>query len=356
MGKRHANPAVKVALLGGGAHGLGALGAAVAALPNWSIVAMADPASQARGAAVKLIPHVRVFASVAELLAAGMDFDLAVIATPPAATLEVALAALASGARILVEKPGARSHAEIDQLQAAPRGHLAGFAYNYRFHPAIQELRAILTDQRAPLRRLELRFDVPLDPANTWRASQAAGGGALRDLGSHLLDLAAWLTGSPLEVLAATISSRRSEDDDAHLCLRAGETEVDLHCAYHGTPTFLLRAESQSTSLLTELWTLAKPVRLCASQPLASRARLWTSRLACKIPGRRPAQGLRASRSRMLVAALGTDGMLASAADAAAVLGWVAQAEAIAHPRKSFTAGVAAEPPFDLAPPPKTPR
>gem|GEM_PF-4404535 len=254
-----------------------------------------------------------------------------VVATPPQATLEVAAAALASGARVLVEKPGARSRGEIEQLAKPSNGTLAGFAYNYRFHPAIQRMRAMLTAERAPLRRLELRFVAPLSAGNSWRASREAGGGALRDLGTHLLDLATWLTGKPLQIDSAEISSHHTEHDEARVCLRAGDTAVDLHCAYHGRPQCSLRAELETTALLTDLWALAGPVRLSNPRTLPNIARLWTSRLISKIPGQRPAQALRESRCRMLAAAVHGGGWLASPADAMAVLGWVEQVESSAH-------------------------
>jgi predicted dehydrogenase len=326
MGQDRDHPTVRLALLGGGAHGLGALARAVAGLRGWSIAAIADPGEAARIAAARTVPGARLFASTAELLEATHAIDLAIVATPPQATVEVALTALASGTRVLIEKPGARASHELDLLAGA--GSLAGCAYNYRFHPAIQQLRAMLAGGH--LRRLEMEFIAPLAAAGTWRASHAAGGGALRDLGTHLLDLATWLTGRSLALESAAINSRHTEHDQAHLRLRAGETEIDLHCAYHGSPTFSLRAHTGTATTLTELWGLAAPVRLSPSHGMGDSVRLWTSRLASKLPGMRPAQALRVSQTRMLVAAVAGAEGLATVTQAAAILGWVEQAEATA--------------------------
>lgn len=80
------------------------------------LVAVADPHPPAPGA---LPGSASVFASLAELLAAGLAPDVVILATPIQTHAALSLAALASGADVYVEKPPVASLAQFQEVLAA---------------------------------------------------------------------------------------------------------------------------------------------------------------------------------------------------------------------------------------------
>ena len=116
-----------------------------------------------------------------------------------------------------------------------------------------------------------------------------------RDLGTHLLDLAALLTGAPLVVKHGTRSSHRTHDDEVRVVLRAGEVIMALRTGYVGAPVFRLAARGSRGTLVADLWSMTTPAQ-------SAPGRLWSS-ITTRLPGsRRPAEGLLRSRLAMLAA------------------------------------------------------
>jgi predicted dehydrogenase len=134
------------------------------------------------------------------------DIDLVFICTPPALHLEHAVLAARSGKAIVVEKPAARSVAELDQISAAVQQHgvFAMVAENYRFKPLLTALRTwidrgdIGTPQFIEISR------AGSNKTGGWRADAAMmGGGALLEGGVHWVHLLCELGGTPRSVAAA---------------------------------------------------------------------------------------------------------------------------------------------------------
>jgi predicted dehydrogenase len=129
------------------------------------------------------------------------DVDAVIVATTNDALAAVTLAAVQHGKHVLVEKPAARSAAELRPVAAAARqpGVVVKVGFNHRFHPAFQKARAIWdSGELGPLLYLRGRYGhggrVGYD--REWRADpQVAGGGELLDQGVHLIDLARWFAG-----------------------------------------------------------------------------------------------------------------------------------------------------------------
>ena len=162
---------------------------------------------------------VPAVATLEELLA--LDPDGVVIATPSALHAEQAIAALECGAAVFCQKPLARGAAETRRvLAAAARAdRLLGVDLSYRHTRAVQALRAVL-DELGDLYAADLVFHNAYGPDKPWFSDpQLAGGGCLIDLGTHLVDLALWLTGSRCATVAAASLRRGGRP------LRAGEVE-----------------------------------------------------------------------------------------------------------------------------------
>lgn len=129
------------------------------------------------------------------------DVDLVVVATPNALHEPLARAALEAGKHVLVDKPLALGARAIDGLVALARskGRLLEVFHNRRYDGDFRVLRSLLqAGTLGDLRLLELRWDRfrPVVPGG-WRHEQQPGAGVLWDLGTHLLDQALALLGSP---------------------------------------------------------------------------------------------------------------------------------------------------------------
>ncbi len=132
--------------------------------------------------------------------------DAVFICTPHALHVEHARLAARHGKPMLIEKPVARSLAELDQIDRAVReaGVPAMVAENYHFKPLVGVLRAHLErgDIGAPL-FLELNR-VGRQAVSGWRADpEMMGGGALLEGGVHWVNLLLNVGGDACAVAAA---------------------------------------------------------------------------------------------------------------------------------------------------------
>ena len=159
------------------------------------------------------------------------DVDVVMIATLNAALAPVALQAVQHGKHVLVEKPGAISVKEIDQLEAAAAktGALVRVGYNHRFHPAcLKAVEIFRSGLLGPMMFLRGRYGQGgrIGYDKEWRADpKLSGGGELIDQGVHLIDLAGIFLGEFIQVEghAATYFWNMPVDDNAFLSLRNAE-------------------------------------------------------------------------------------------------------------------------------------
>ncbi|WP_435858636.1 Gfo/Idh/MocA family protein [Streptomyces pathocidini] len=142
------------------------------------------------------------------------DVQLVDICTPGDSHAEIAIAALEAGKHVLCEKPLANTVAEAEAMVAAAerarvRGQLAMVGFNYRRTPAIALARRMVAQGRlGTLRHVRVSYlqDWIVDPEFplVWRLrKEQAGSGALGDLGSHIVDLAQYLSGEHLVGVSA---------------------------------------------------------------------------------------------------------------------------------------------------------
>jgi predicted dehydrogenase len=151
------------------------------------------------------------------------DVQLVDIVAPGKMHAPIAIAALRAGKHVLCEKPLANTLAEAAAMAAAaaaafPRGARAMVGFNYRRVPAIALARRLVEAGRiGRLRHVRAVYlqDWLVDPDSplTWRLqAEQAGSGALGDLGSHVVDLARFLTGDEIagvSALSATFIDQR---------------------------------------------------------------------------------------------------------------------------------------------------
>ncbi|MGJ9424166.1 Gfo/Idh/MocA family protein [Aeromicrobium sp. CF3.5] len=137
------------------------------------------------------------------------DIDVIDICTPGHTHAEIAIAALEAGKHVLCEKPLANSVAEAEAMAAAAsaaaeRGVRAMVGFTYRRTPAVALARQLVASGRlGTIRHVRGQYlqdwladeNAPL----SWRLDKSlAGSGALGDIGAHIIDMAQFVTGSPI--------------------------------------------------------------------------------------------------------------------------------------------------------------
>ncbi|CAM02149.1 oxidoreductase [Saccharopolyspora erythraea NRRL 2338] len=200
---------VRVALVGFGWAGQSIWLPRLTAHPSYRVVTVVDPDPRSREVAAER-EGLAVLDDLDRLDPS--DVDLAVVTVPNHLHSPVACRLLERGIPVFLEKPVCLDVAEADRLAIAEREGgavlLAGSAANYRADVrALHELAAELR----PVRHVELSWvrarGVP--GAGGWFTNrELAGGGALVDLGWHLLDIAGPLVGRAVfEQVAGTVSA-----------------------------------------------------------------------------------------------------------------------------------------------------
>ena len=137
---------------------------------------------------------------------ASAEVDAVLVCTPPAGHAAHARLAASAGKAVLIEKPVARTLAELAEIESAVRaaGVIAMVAENYRFKPAVRVLREHLdAGDIGQVLFLELNR-ASRSRVTGWRAEATEmGGGALLEGGVHWINYLCNLGGAVREVLAA---------------------------------------------------------------------------------------------------------------------------------------------------------
>ncbi|MGQ9730288.1 MAG: Gfo/Idh/MocA family protein [Candidatus Zipacnadales bacterium] len=131
------------------------------------------------------------------------DIHIIDIATPNQLHRDQVVAALKAGKHVYCDKPLAvtlqDARTVIHAITSRP-DLTHGMALHCRFIPATMRAKQLLDDGRlgrifhVPASYRHSGYEDPSRPMS-WRLSKAAGGGVLSDLGSHIIDLTAWLLG-----------------------------------------------------------------------------------------------------------------------------------------------------------------
>jgi predicted dehydrogenase len=174
---------------------------------------------QRHGAPDPRYADVEFVPSLDELLARAID--LVVIATPNASHHPIAKQCLLAGRHVVIDKPFTTTAAEAEELVqlGTAKGRVLSAYQNRRYLGDFVTLRQLLSE--AVLGRVTIfeshfdRFRPELRPG-AWREQPRPGSGVWFDLGSHLLDQALVLFGTP-HAIAADIRIERegAAADDA---------------------------------------------------------------------------------------------------------------------------------------------
>ncbi|MBI3921364.1 MAG: Gfo/Idh/MocA family oxidoreductase [Armatimonadetes bacterium] len=169
---------------------------------NTQVVALCDIDKERLEAAKQEYGVERVFTDFRKLVAMD-ELDAITVATPNCLHAPITIAALKAGKHVLVEKPMAMSAAEaetmVKEAKSAKRNLMMHF--NYRFTPEHFWLkRQIESGEMGEIyfgkAFYKRRRGIPA--LGSWfTQKKMAGGGALYDIGVHILDLALWLMDYP---------------------------------------------------------------------------------------------------------------------------------------------------------------
>jgi predicted dehydrogenase len=166
----------------------------VAALPEGVRLTRCFDPNEARAQKIAGMTGAQICRSEDEVLNP-QEISAVVIAAINSALVPVIQKAIAKSIHVLVEKPAARSHAELAQVRSSSAKIKIGF--NHRFHPAFEDLvREIQSRPEDPIMFVRAQYGngARLGFEREWRSKvELSGGGELLDQGVHVLDLASVL-------------------------------------------------------------------------------------------------------------------------------------------------------------------
>ena len=218
----------------------------------------------------------RAYASLEEL-AADPSLHVVHLCTPNNEHFQEASQLLRAGKNVMCEKPLTLDSRESAALVSLARetGRVGGVSYNLRYYPLCQEARALI--RKGAIGQVKLVHgsflqDWLLFPTDwNWRLEAKIGGElrAVSDIGTHWLDLVAWLTNSKVSELCADLATvlptRRKPKGRVETFQKAGIAETtEVMMTTDDYASVLLHFENDAHGVMT------------VSQVSAGRkARLW---------------------------------------------------------------------------------
>jgi predicted dehydrogenase len=198
-------PNLRVGLIGLGMMGKNHL-RILASLEGVELVGVADPLAQVSKAS-DAGDH-EIFTQYRELLE--RDLDYCVIAAPTGFHKEISVEALRRGVNCLIEKPVAVNQEEALEIQIAAEEakKLVGIGHIERYNPAIRQLKKRLLDgDLGSVYQISLRRQGPFP-------SRIADVGVVKDLATHDIDLAMWLSESRFTSINAQTTHRSGREHE----------------------------------------------------------------------------------------------------------------------------------------------
>jgi len=212
------NP-IRLAMIGTGHRAWAHLGV-LKTLPQFQVVALADPTAENLARAAELAPGAKTYSDYHQLLSVADDADAAVVITPNFLHAEATVAALERGLPVLCEKPIATNVEDANRMIEASRkaGKMLYIGFQLRLDPTIVKMRELY--RAGTIGKLEFvstgllrgdwnpaswKYTDPKTGAKTnWRFLTFTEGGALLEDGIHQLDFLNWMIDSKVLKVMAT--------------------------------------------------------------------------------------------------------------------------------------------------------
>ena len=201
-----------------------------------NVVAIADARRSNQKAAEKY--NVKIYDDYKKLIESE-DLDAIIISLPNFLKKESVVYAAEKDLAIFIDKPLARNFGEAEEIVkiAEMKNVPLMVGVNYRYFDSVQKVRSIVDEGGVGdivIATSELIMDgpfshsfVPRPIPEWWLDKEKAGGGALMDLGYHLIDMFNWMFGN-MEIEFSTLGYRFGLpiEDSATLVLRSPKTNT----------------------------------------------------------------------------------------------------------------------------------
>ena len=204
----------------------------LAAIPDTKLVALQDTSATIAAQRAAELGDPAVYTDYRRMLT-DVKPDFVIALGRHSSMAETALYLLDQGYPFLMEKPMGVDADEVRRVadRAAAKNAFVAVPLGQRYQPFVARARALSAEARfGPLSHIYFRLNRPTSARYVaWDAPwmldpRDAGGGCLRNLGSHGLDLFTFLTGEDAQVTGAQISARaldRAVEDYASVLLRS---------------------------------------------------------------------------------------------------------------------------------------
>ena len=172
------------------------------AAPGVEVVALCDVKEERARQVAQELGIPRAYGDYRQMLEKE-KLDLVSICSPNAFHAQMTIDALEAGAHVLCEKPMALTFADAQAMVETSRrvGRTLTVGFHMRYGPVMQAAKSLITSGKLG--------EIYYAKANLWRRAgipgygswftnkDLAGGGAMMDIGCHMLDLSLWLLGYP---------------------------------------------------------------------------------------------------------------------------------------------------------------
>jgi predicted dehydrogenase len=132
------------------------------------------------------------------------DINCVYVASVNSDHYEQVIKAANAGKHILCEKPLAITSEQAEEMVNACKENNVLLTVNYvhRFHPHVVKAKELIRNQTlGKLVSINLNFNIDLPPGSNFRFNKnLSGGGAIRDLGTHMIDLLRFFGGEIIEI------------------------------------------------------------------------------------------------------------------------------------------------------------
>ncbi|MGP8245916.1 MAG: Gfo/Idh/MocA family protein [Bryobacteraceae bacterium] len=204
---------IRLAIIGTGHRGWAHL-AILKTLPQFQVVAIADPTPANLDRGASLAPGAKTYSDYRKLLSERHDIDAVVVITPSFLHAEAAIAALDRGFPVLCEKPMATTVEDANRMIEASRksGKLLYIGFQKRLVPATAKMHELAAAGAiGPIELVSGNLfrgdwnpqswkytDPKTGVATNWRYLTFTEGSALLEDGIHELDSLNWMISSPV--------------------------------------------------------------------------------------------------------------------------------------------------------------
>jgi len=170
----------------------------LARLPNVDLIALATTRGHTADHGAQTFNFLRSTTDATEILA-DPTINAVLVATRHSDHAQFVADALAAGKSVLVEKPLALTHDQLDLVQRARHGSSNFFqvGFNRRFAPFAITMKNELTRHPGP-KVISIRVNAGSLPPESWINAESEGGGRILGELCHFIDLARFLSDSPI--------------------------------------------------------------------------------------------------------------------------------------------------------------